>query len=91
MLKNIRTFAAGMLVVAGLVFASAEAFSPAVAARQNGVGCCKGVGSCPGGQECDSTLSTAGCGAENPPYTGRCRTPVGTPEVPDVVGAHKSR
>ena len=88
MFKKIRMFAAGLLVVAGLVFASAEAFSPAVAFRQNGIGCCKGIGSCPGGQECDATISTVGCGTENPPFTGRCRTPVGTAEVPDSTGSH---
>ena len=84
MLKKIRLFSAGMLVVAGLVFASAEAFSPAVASNQTGVGCCKGLGSCPGGQECKS-VANLNCPPENPPYTGMCQTPAGSPQVPEII------
>jgi len=75
MVTRIRSIVFAALVFAGMAFATAEALSPPASAAQQVTGCCVGLGSCGPGLLCDESIPTTGCGAQNPPFRGKCRAP----------------
>lgn len=74
--KRIQMFGAGLLVMAGLVFASAEAIKPVGAAQQPAYTCCVYTNNCPKGFTCVDKTSDIGCPVATPAYTKYC-APVG--------------
>ena len=85
MLKKIQIFGSALFVVAGLVFASAEALRP-VAAAQTGHGCCIRAGDCAGGLVCGAIPDNVTCPVQNPQYTGYCGGTVKPNPTPIPIG-----